>query len=263
MSDATCHFVRFGLIVTGETEREHLPKMFKSLMASGVCHFKVVRFIGQRDPITSSRRKLEMVGSGKVIPDKDATEIDFPVRRYLISNQCNLVVLVDDLERHREEEAHQIFARYRQALDAVLSNELQPRAAVHFLVNMLEAYYFAHADAINKALDLDSSLSDCTEDVEAIHNPKSELKQLYPSFDEIEDGGKILERLDFTHVLSRPETCAWLRTLFAWCVEALEKYAFYDISVLSETYRLRDGLFSPVTCSQLAGFCTGKKNDTI
>ena len=28
-------YFRFGLIVTGETEQEHLPKLFKSLIADG------------------------------------------------------------------------------------------------------------------------------------------------------------------------------------------------------------------------------------
>lgn len=262
MSEAACAFVRFGLIVTGKTEREHLPKLFNSLMATGVCHFEIIRFIGQRDPITSPQRKLEMVGSGKLIPDKDATEIGFPARRYLMVNKCNLVVLIDDLEYHRVQEAQQVFARYRRVFDTVLSSELQPRAAVHFLANMIEAYYFAHTDAVNKVLNFDPPLEDYTGDVEAIRNPKSDLKQLCTGFDEIEDGGKILECLDLAHVLSRSETCAWLRTLFAWCVEALQQYAFCDISDLAEVYRLQDGLFSPVTCLQLAVFCDDK-SDTM
>jgi hypothetical protein len=29
-----CYFFRFGLIVTGEGEREHLPKLFRSLTAT-------------------------------------------------------------------------------------------------------------------------------------------------------------------------------------------------------------------------------------
>jgi hypothetical protein len=258
MSDAACHFVHFGLIVTGETEREHLPKLFKSLMATGVCHFKVIRFIGQRDPITSSRRKLKMVGSGKLIPDKDVTEIGLPARKYIESNKCSFVVLIDDLEHHRKESAQQVFARYRRALDTVLSDGSQPRASVHFLVNMLEAYYFADANAINLALNLHPPLSDYAEDVEKIRNPKSELKQLYPNFNEIEDGDKILEHLDIVHILSRPETCAWLRTLFAWCVEALEQNTSCDVSELSEACHLRDGPFSPVTYLQCirSNFCS-------
>jgi len=65
---------------------------------------------------------------------------------------------------------------------------------------------------------LDPPLSDWPGDVEKIPNPKSEIKERYPGFNEVEDGRKILDRIDIEYVLSQPDTCAWLRTLFAWCV---------------------------------------------
>ena len=34
-----CAYFHFGLIVTGNTEQEHLPKLFKSLMETEVCKF--------------------------------------------------------------------------------------------------------------------------------------------------------------------------------------------------------------------------------
>jgi len=34
--DSACYFFHFGLIVTGVGERDHLPKLFRSLMATGV-----------------------------------------------------------------------------------------------------------------------------------------------------------------------------------------------------------------------------------
>ena len=40
-------FFRFGLIVTGETEEQHLPKLFKSLMETRICNFRVIRRVGQ------------------------------------------------------------------------------------------------------------------------------------------------------------------------------------------------------------------------
>lgn len=247
-----CQFFHFGLIVTGEGERGHLPKMFKSLMATGICIFQVIRFTGQRGPITSPKRKLEMVGSGKIIPDKDESEIGIPARRYLQASLCHLVVLVDDLEHDRRDQARQVFDRYRLALDTVLTVEQKRRSAVHFLVNMLEAYYFADAKAINIALGL--SLQDCQGDVEDIPHPKADLKALYPGFDEIVDGSRILEILDVEHVLSRPDTCAWLRTMFAWCVKALECYPCSASLPLADKYRLRDGKLSDVTRSQLDTF---------
>jgi hypothetical protein len=254
MSDVPCHYLHFGLIVTGKAERKHLPKLFKSLMEAGICHFKVVRFIGQRDPITSPRRKLEMIGSGQKIPDKDATDIGFPARRFLRSSDCSLVILIDDLEHDRREEAQQVFDRYRLALDTILTAEQGIRSAVHFLVNMLEAYYFADVEAVNATLGLDPPLEDYVGDVEAIRNPKSDLKDLYSGFNEIKDGGRILDSLSVPHVLSQPDRCAWLRTLFAWCVKVLESYSPYQLSHLRDEYSLRDGVLSRITGPQLAAF---------
>ena len=263
MSDRSCSFLQFGLIVTGEAEREHLPKLFSSLMETQVCHFRIIKFVGQRDPITSPGRKLRMVGSGKIIPDRDEADIGLPARRYLNSRECGLVVLIDDLEHNRRGEAQPVFDRYRRALDTILTKEQESRAAVHFLVNMLEAYYFADAEAVNAALGLEPPLEDYGGDVEAIRNPKSDLKELYPGFEEVRDGGRILDSLNIPHVLSRPDTCAWLRTLFAWCVKALRWYILYELPNLDDQYSLRDGVMSPVTRPQLAAFCTEEDEDGI
>lgn len=247
-----CYFFHFGLIVTGKGERGHLPKLFQSLMTTGICTFKVISFIGQRGPITSKKRKLEMVGSGKTIPDKDAEDIGFPARQFLAENLCHAVILVDDLEHDRREQAQQVFDRYRLALDTILiTEERKRRAAVHFLVNMLEAYYFADAQAVNGVLGLEPPLEDYKQDVETIHHPKGEMKKLYNGFDQVDDGGKILACLDVEHILSRPDACAWLRTMFAWCVKILEQYSSGDLSSLTKKYRLADGVFSPITQTQL------------
>ncbi len=34
-----CAYFRFGLIVSGKTEQHHLPKLFKSVMETGICTF--------------------------------------------------------------------------------------------------------------------------------------------------------------------------------------------------------------------------------
>ena len=251
IEDTPCYFFHFGLIVTGRGEREHLPGLFRSLMATGICTFRVIRFIGQRGPITSAKRRLKMVGEGKTIPDKDETEIGIPARKYLSADQCHLVVLVDDLEHNRRAQAQQVFDRYRLALDTVLTDDQKQRTAVHFLVNMLEAYYFADARAVNAVLDLVPPLEDYQGDVEAIPHPKRGLKERYSGFREVEDGGRILEGLDVEHVLSRPDTCAWLRTLFAWCVKVLERHPLRESLSLSDKYRLRDGILSDITRVQL------------
>ena len=113
------------------------------------------------------------------------------------------------------------------ALDTILDPVgWKTRASVHFLVNMLEAYYFADAAAINGVLG--TELIDFEGDVETIRHPKNDLKKLSPGFDEVEHGRLILERLDVIHVLSNPSTCRSLRTLFGWCSKAIGR-EFTDV----------------------------------
>ena len=66
-------YFHFGLIVTGETEQGHLPKLFKSLKETGGCKFEVIQTMGQRDPRTSSRprRNLKVLGTNQSIPPTD------------------------------------------------------------------------------------------------------------------------------------------------------------------------------------------------
>jgi hypothetical protein len=233
-------FVRFGLIVTGKGEEGFLPTLFRSLTTSGHCMFEVIRRIGQRAPITSEKKKIKMTGEGKTIPSKDEEEIGLTARRYL-TRKDTFVILIDDLESDRAIGMEAIFQRYRQALDTMLG-PLRHRASVHFLVNMLEAYYFADAQAINAVLGTDQA--DYEEDVETIRHPKNELKRLASGFDEIVHGRQILNKLDTERILSRMDTCASLRTLFAWCSRAMgEPFA--------DRYRLVDGVRNPITESQI------------
>ena len=126
-------FLHFGLIVTGRAEEEFLPTLFQSLSASGRCSFKVIRRIDQRSPIKSQKRKLRMIGGGKRIPDKDATDIGLPARQFL-SSESSFVILIDDLEAARSKEIQQVFGRYRLALNDMLEPNQIRRASVHFLV---------------------------------------------------------------------------------------------------------------------------------
>lgn len=242
-SEQTWQFSHFGLIVTGEGEEQFLPELFRSITATtGRCSFKVIRRIGQRWPITSERRKLRMIGTGKVIPDRDATEIGLPARRFLSANTTNFFVLIDDLEKERSADLQPIFDRYRLALNTMLDESQARRASVHFLVNMLEAYFFADIRAVNAILG--TELEEYDGDVETIRNPKGKLKKQYPGFDEIADGHQIVEKLDMSHVLSRKETCASLRTMFAWIYRAIGEPA-------GEVYQLLDGRYNEVTKPQI------------
>ena len=162
-------FYLFGLIVTGETEELCLPRLLRVLAAQGRCSFQVIRRIGQRSP-RSGKRVRKMVGTGKTIPDKDALEIGLSARHFLAESASRYVLLVDDLEADRATKADKVFGRYRIALDTMLG-QLAPKAAVHFLVNMVEAYYLADAAAVNQVLG--TAVDDHDGDVETIRNPKA------------------------------------------------------------------------------------------
>jgi hypothetical protein len=181
-----------------------------------------------------------MVGKGQKITDKDQDEIGGPARRYL-SHKDTFVILVDDLEGDRATVSGNIFRRYRDVLDTMLGPH-KHRASVHFLVNMLEAYYFADAQALNAVLGTD--WTDFEGDVESIRHPKNELKHHVRGFDEIEHGRQIMARLDVPHVLSRLDTCASLRTLFGWCSKALGELP-------TSLYQLVEGVYHPLTREQL------------
>lgn len=107
---------------------------------------------------------------------------------------------------------------------------------------MLEAYYFAHAEALNRVLG--TGLRDHAGDVEEIRHPKNDLKKCVSGFREKEHGKQICEALDLAHVLGNPETCASLRTLLAWCIRALGAEP-------GARFCLGDGRLHPVTSAQI------------
>ncbi len=196
-----------------------MPDLFRRLTSEGTCSFTVIRRVDQRSPVESPKRKLRMIGTGKVIPSKDEEQIGAPARRFLLRQGGDYVLLIDDLEADRAARVDGIFRRYRLALTTMLPAELRSKVAVHFFVNMLEAYYFADAAAINSVLG--TEFEDFTGDVETIQHPKNELKSLYPRFDEMEHGVEIVGKLDIAHVLGPRDVCASLRTMFTWAGEAV------------------------------------------
>jgi len=243
-TESTWRFCRIALLVTGKGEEEFLPKLFRSLETAGHCTFRVGRRVNQLRPLGSKRRKLEktkMVGSGKGVIGRDE-ELGLAARKCFVDG-FDFVILVDDLEHDYSHQAAEVFQRYQQAFDKMLKPaERRVRCSVHFLVNMLEAYYFAHAQAVNSVLG--TGLKDFDEDVEMIRHPKNDLKRLCPKFDEVEHGREIIGRLEVEHVLSNPSTCRWLRTLFAWCSRAIGR-EFTDV------YQLKEGEYSDVTKPQI------------
>jgi hypothetical protein len=238
---STWSFFRIALLVTGKGEERFLSRLFHSLEAEGHCSFQVHRRISQLRPVTSARRKLKMVGSGRTIGSLDEQIGLFA--RGCLRGGFDYVILIDDLEHDFRDHVGAVVQRYRVALDTILAPaDLTSRASVHFLVNMLEAYYFADAAAINAVLG--TALDDHDGDVETIRHPKNDLKRIHPGFDEVKHGEEILKRLDVPRVLSNPATCRSLRTLFGWCSRAIGR-PFDDV------YQLANGAYFDPTRSQL------------
>ncbi len=249
-SDWTFHHI--GLLVTGEGEERFLPVFLRSLTESGLCHIEVIRRIPQRSARTSPKRKLQMVNTGKTITDSDAEQIGLPARQYLSKPGSRFVVLVDDLEHKRIDDHADHFKRYLTALDTMLvpiRGDLSHRASVHFLINMVEAYYFADPHAVNAVMG--GELADYPGDVEDIRHPKNELKKRFPVFDNVEHGEQIAKQLDLPLVLSNPQTCASLRTLIKWCVTAMRL-------PLTERFQLSDGVTHPISNGQITSLNTVK-----
>lgn len=253
MSAAAGHFfLRVHLLVTGEAEEDHLPKLFSKIEATGVCHFVVERRIRQLSP-RSDVRQLKMVGSrGHRITKRAEEEISLPARRLLHGHSDRILVLVDDLEHDRRDQVESIFELYREALDKALHEGDKPRAAVHFLVNMLEAYFFADPGALEQVLRIELEAHDG--DVEEIRNPKGLLKRYLPDYTERQDGGRILEYLDLFKVLGDPQTCAWLRSCISWIVRAfragLDPSLCAKLDETGATCHLEDGRCAPLTLDQ-------------
>lgn len=225
---------RFGLIVTGEGERGFLPLLFGAVHQDGLCVFEVIRQIGQRNPRTAKPTDLRVVGTSRRVPTKDETDIGLAALSYL-QGDGDFVIVIDDLESARHGQAAAVFQRYRAALDAVLDSggaNLGAHASVHFLVMMLEAYYFADPDAVNSVLG--THLDAPVEDVETIRHPKGRMKDLHAGFDEVSHGERIVRKLRLDRILDNPSTCKSLRTLVDWCLTAMGVEH-------GNRYRLQDG----------------------
>ena len=250
---ADCTFIHFGLLVTGIGEEQALPGLLRPLAATGLCHIQVIRRVAQRNPRKEQiLPKPTITGTQQRIPTRDFEEIGAPSRAFLAADRGHFVLLIDDLEHDRRPIIESVFDRYRNALNAALTEEQRGRAAVHFLVPMLEAYYFAHADAVNVVLNPTPPLTDYPGDVEGMHHPKGELKQRVPGFDEVEHGVQILSRLDLDRILARADTCASLRGLIAWCVAALRCHIHATYTDLETRFCLSDGVLLPQARNQIA-----------
>lgn len=274
MDDNRCSPLHFGLIVSGHCEADFLPSLFRDLTERGDCVFSVRSRISQRRLIGQHHQQDVVVGTRSRILSKDIEELGRPVLTFIAANPCHFIVVIDDLEDDGMI-AHEIFDRYYSILDDILGPDYRDRASMHFLCTMLEAYFFRDITAINRALGLTLQPENYLGDVEQIRHPKGELRtscqQNRRSYDEREDGAQIMSHLDINSLLTEPNSCAYLRTLFAWCMEKIIStseqiglplndetldllQADESTSSLMNKMHLVDGIYAEATRSQLIYF---------
>jgi len=226
--------IRLKLLVTGDTERENISIVFKPLLTCGFIRFDEPLKIEQLSPRKSH---LLVTGTTKRVMPKRDEQLGGIARNYFMSSgegEVRLLIVLDDVEHDRIGTITEVFERYRCALDAFLCPiQKEAHASVHFLRNMLEAYYFADTNALSEAMkvvhpDLKASPEVYEGDVEYIRHPKNDLKRMYGSFDEIRDGKAVLERIEWNRVLSKPQYCTSLRTMFNWCIRYMKNHPGYN-----------------------------------
>ena len=237
-------FVRIHLFVTGKGEREFTRDLLGPVVHELSANVAATEFIGQFSPRqVPVRAALKVAGTQREVPSKLEEKLSLPAAARLRADPRCLVLVIDDLEADRAAIAKDVFDNYRAALDKCVRDEsMRRRAAVHFFVNMVEAYYFAHPEAVNHVLG--TTLGAHEGDVESIRHPKNDLKRLSRGFDERAHGARIAKVLDLDVVLANPATCCSLRTLVGWIVHRLG-------GSFGDRWRLADGAYSDVTRAQI------------
>ncbi len=244
--------IRVGLIVTGRGEEQFIHDLFnRALRRKANCLFSVVGRVPQLSPPTSPRKRIKTTGASREEESWDE-RIGLMAHGFLRRYPDSLVILLDDMEHDRRSGIDGVFARYRDALNSVLAPPAMTHlAAVHFLKNMLEAYYLAHATAVNTVAGAVVLRADHPDDVENIRDPKADLSRLWPrKFREIEDGSKIVRALDLAHVLARPEECCWLRSIVAWCLDRFHERNVTYAGIEPDPFLVNTGCKAPLTYKQ-------------
>ncbi len=241
-------FVHFGLVVTGDGERAAMPHFLRALTSEGHCTFRVIRQTGQVTQ-RSPARKARDISSGKLIPDRDAN-VALEIRRHVSRSEDNCAIWIDDLEDDRRANAKDELSRLLTAIDQIVGVNpgWRARCSAHFMVNMLEAYFFGDVETVNSVLG--TALTDHVGDCENIRHPKNELKHAAKQlgvgrkFDEMTHGVEIAKKIDLAQVLSKPQCCRALRTLVTWCTQMIGEPT-------ADRFQIPTGVFWDVTVDQL------------
>lgn len=245
MSNSEYRQIEFVVAVTGHAEEACVPTIVRKATES-LSSFVLVRQVRRVHQRPRSRIVRRGSTKAQVLPDHVTLAREVPK---LVHDNNVFFLWIDDLEGGTDRPAaRQHFDYYAQLLDKACHTPLRAKCSIHFLVNMLEAYFLADTSSAN--IVLGTNLTNHAGDCEDIKNPKgvleSAVKKLDPSakYDVKEDGGSIAKQLNLETILSSPDRCRALRTLVAWCWEAIGEPR-------DERFQLASGQYWDVTAAQL------------
>lgn len=252
MSDANSgQPVCIQLVVTGHGEAKCASSVIGKI-------FGTFHAIKPLEPIRADQRPRQTIRttSGRSSGQFDK---DVPTKRHLevirelgkrLADPAVICILIDDLEGGERTVAVAHFEYYRRMLNDIPAVNVTARSSAHFLVNMLEAYFFHDVEATNRVIE-GLELGRHDGDVEDISHPKDALKNEIKQrigqnrgYRETEDAVKIVRHLNLETVLADPDQCRSLRTLVAWCWEQIGQER-------TDRFQLKDGAYWEVTASQL------------
>ncbi len=172
-------FFRFALIVTGKGERAGIDRFLRAIHADGQSTCTVTDRVPQLIPVGEKKRaarELKMVGKGGRLEGRDE-QIGLIVRS-LCFRGFDYVILIDDLEKSGRNDVEKRVERYVTAGRGLIADDRPWRFSVHFLVNMMESYFFADTNPASEVLGAPVSAPAEFPDVEDIPHAKSLLREL-------------------------------------------------------------------------------------
>lgn len=239
--------IEFILAVTGHTEvkcaarivRKSLPNLPRRVEVD------VVRRVPQRPRI---RLRNKTPTRSQIIPDHQKLALDLP--KLLAQNPDRYFLWLDDLEKGEDRQNPTSHYRYyRDLIEGAVTGDFRRRCSVHFLVNMLENYFFGHTSVVNEVLK--TSLTDHDGDCENIRSAAGKLNEFAKSvsqssqYHKTTHGTEIARKLDIERILGNPQTCRALRTLVAWCWNTVGEQP-------TGRFQLAEGSFWSITAVQLS-----------
>lgn len=244
------NMIRFQIYVSGRGEEIGITDFFRELISTGSCVFVgKPKFFKQIAPKSNQSKRLDrakptITGTTKPAPDKRIEHFGLPTRSFLSADKANRVLLIDDLEDHDPKDKLLLLRSY---FDPVLDDFQKKRVGIFFLVPMVEAYFLADFQAINKICG--TNFKQFQGDPELV-GKKGNIKSEFLEYNEVAHAPEIMKQICLKTVLSNPSTCCWLRSLVDWCLEQMNQVSLFERKTVEGDFSLPNGCTSEIVVWQ-------------